>query len=83
MLSDLRDSGAIEQDADLVLLLYRPEVYAGHLSDKDLEGKEGTAELIVAKHRNGPTGTITLAFNKTCTRFDNYSPRDQDPIDAF
>jgi replicative DNA helicase len=83
MLSDLRDSGAIEQDADVVLFLYRPEMYAGHLADKDLEGKEGMAELIVAKHRNGPTGSVTLAFNKTCTRFDNYSPRDQEPIDAF
>ncbi len=83
MLSDLRDSGAIEQDADLVLFLYRPEMYAGHLSDKDLEGQEGMAELIVAKHRNGPTGKITLAFNKRCTRFDTYSPRDRDPIDAF
>ncbi len=83
MLSDLRDSGAIEQDADLVLFLYRPEMYAGHLSDKDLEGKEGMAELIVSKHRNGPTGSITLTFNKNCTRFDSYSPRDQDPVDVF
>ncbi len=83
MLSDLRDSGAIEQDADLVLFLYRPEMYAGHLSDKDLEGKEGMAELIVSKHRNGPTGSITLTFNKTCTRFDTYSPREQDPSDVF
>lgn len=83
MLSDLRDSGAIEQDADLVLFLYRPEMYAGHLSDKDLEGKEGMAELIVSKHRNGPTGSVTLTFNKNCTRFDSFSPRDQDPADAF
>ena len=82
MLSDLRDSGAIEQDADLVLFLYRPEMYAGHLSDKDLEGKEGMAELIVSKHRNGPTGSITLTFNKNCTRFDSFTPRDQDPMDA-
>ena len=83
MLSDLRDSGAIEQDADLVLFLYRAEMYAGHLSDKDLEGKEGMAELIVAKHRNGPTGKVILTFNKNCTRFDSFSPRDQDPVDAF
>ena len=82
MLSDLRDSGAIEQDADLVLFLYRPEMYAGHLSDKDLEGKEGMAELIVSKHRNGPTGSITLTFNKNCTRFDSFTPRDPDPMDA-
>ena len=83
MLSDLRDSGAIEQDADLVLFLYRPEMYAGHLTDKELEGKEGIAELIVAKHRNGPTGSITLAFNKSCTRFDNYTARDTELADAF
>ena len=82
MLSDLRDSGAIEQDADLVLFLYRAEMYAGHLSDQDLEGKKGMAELIVAKHRNGPTGTITLTFNKACTRFDSYSPREE-PADVF
>ncbi|MCZ6916630.1 MAG: replicative DNA helicase [Gemmatimonadetes bacterium] len=83
MLSDLRDSGAIEQDADLVLFLYRAEMYAGHLSDQELEGKEGIAELIISKHRNGPTGSVTLTFNKTCTRFDNYSPRDAEPVDAF
>ncbi len=82
MLSDLRDSGAIEQDADLVLFLYRPEMYAGHLSDKDLEGKEGMAELIVSKHRNGPTGSVILTFNKNCTRFDSFTPRDQDPMDV-
>ncbi len=82
MLSDLRDSGAIEQDADLVLFIYRPEMYAGHLSDKDLEGKEGMAELIVSKHRNGPTGSVILTFNKNCTRFDSFTPRDQDPMDV-
>ena len=82
LLSDLRDSGAIEQDADLVMFLYRAEMYAGQLSEQALEGKEGTAELILAKHRNGPTGTITLAFNKTCTRFDSYSQR-EGPSDAF
>ena len=82
MLSDLRDSGAIEQDADLVLFLYRAEMYAGHLSDKDLEGKEGMAELIVSKHRNGPTGSVTLTFNKNCTRFDSFTPRNPDPMDA-
>ena len=81
VLSDLRDSGAIEQDADLVLFLYRPEVYK-HLVDTP-DVSEGTAELILAKHRNGPTGTIKLVFTKEFTRFDNYSPRDQDPIDAF
>jgi replicative DNA helicase len=81
VLSDLRDSGAIEQDADLVLFLYRPEVYK-HLVDAP-DVSEGTAELILAKHRNGPTGTIKLVFTKEFTRFDSFSPRDQDPTDAF
>ena len=64
-LSDLRDSGAIEQDADLVLLLYRPEVY---FKDED---KAGEAEVIIAKHRNGPTGTIKLRFVDKYTSFEN------------
>ena len=65
-LSDLRESGAIEQDADVVLLLHRPELY-------DKEAKPGVAELIVAKQRNGPTGEIKLAFLRQHTRFENYS----------
>jgi replicative DNA helicase len=66
MLSDLRDSGAIEQDADVVLFLFRPEYYAP-------EGKrqmlKGVAELIVAKQRNGPTGPIPLYFESSYARF--------------
>jgi replicative DNA helicase len=81
MLSDLRDSGAIEQDADLVVFLYRAEMYA-HLTDKP-EFEEGVAEAILAKHRNGPTGTIKLAFRKECTRFENYSEREADDFDGF
>jgi len=75
MLSDLRDSGAIEQDADLVLFIYRAEMYK-HVLEQDADAREGTAEIILAKHRNGPTGTVTLAFRKDCTRFADFSDRE-------
>jgi len=68
MLSDLRESGSIEQDADLVMFLYRPEYYAPPEKKEELEGK---AELIVGKQRNGPTGSIELYFQKAYTRFDS------------
>ncbi|HMG96399.1 MAG TPA: DnaB-like helicase C-terminal domain-containing protein, partial [Gemmatimonadaceae bacterium] len=73
-LSDLRESGAIEQDADLVMFIYRQEVYDGP-TDKDGNSLEGRAEIIVGKQRNGPTGFVNLYFNKTYTRFENLSPR--------
>ena len=65
MLADLRESGAIEQDGDLVALLYRDEAYNPHTDDR------GVAEINIAKHRNGPTGTLKLAFRSEFTRFDN------------
>ncbi len=65
-LADLRESGAIEQDADMVCFIYRDEVY--NQDDPELKGK---AELIVAKHRNGPTGTVDLAFIGETTSFKN------------
>jgi len=80
MLSDLRDSGAIEQDADLVMFIYRAEMYQSLLDREDTE--EGLAELIVSKHRNGPTGTIKLVFHKEYTRFDNYTSREPEEPDA-
>ena len=67
LLSDLRESGAIEQDADVVIFLYRPAVY-----DKEDQELKGLAYLIVAKQRNGPTGRVTATFIDTYARFDNH-----------
>ncbi len=72
ILSDLRDSGAIEQDADLVIFIHRPEYY-----DREDESKRGVAEIMLAKHRNGPTGDIHLRFNREYTRFDNLTQREE------
>lgn len=66
-ISDLRESGSIEQDADMVILLHRDSVY-----DKDV--RPGEADLIVAKHRNGPTATITVAFQGHYSRFADMAP---------
>lgn len=70
MLSDLRESGSIEQDADIVMFVYRNEYY-----NPDDADSKGMAELIVAKHRNGPVGTVQLAFLKNYTRFMNLFKR--------
>ena len=79
MLSDLRDSGAIEQDADIVMFIHRPEYYEKENPDPQLVGK---AQLIIAKHRNGEVGTINLLFQKTITKFKN--PNKSDVMtDAF
>ena len=75
-LSDLRESGAIEQDADLVMFIYRAEVYEGSdAMDKDGNPVAGRAEIIVGKQRNGPIGTAHLFFHKAYTRFENYTAR--------
>ncbi|MEM9283488.1 MAG: replicative DNA helicase [Verrucomicrobiota bacterium] len=74
-MSDLRESGSIEQDADLVGLLMRPEVYAD--DEDDREEKWGEAELIIAKQRNGPTGEVPLTFHKEFMRFDNRAKVDE------
>ena len=73
MLSDLRESGALEQDADVVMFLYRDEIY-----NPESEAK-GIAEVIVAKHRNGPTATVKLAFLGHFTRYENMSRRTPPP----
>ncbi|MFO0549806.1 MAG: replicative DNA helicase [Polyangiaceae bacterium] len=70
-LSDLRESGAIEQDADTILFIYRDEYY-----NPDTSEHKGIAELIIAKQRNGPTGKVFTRFTSSCTRFDNLQPGD-------
>ncbi|MBA2291894.1 MAG: replicative DNA helicase [Gemmatimonadales bacterium] len=78
LLSDLRDSGAIEQDADLVMFIHRPEMYRDLREKAEQAGEtlEGRTDVILAKHRNGPTGQVDLYFHKQFTRFDNLSDRE-------
>ncbi|MGB2695123.1 MAG: DnaB-like helicase C-terminal domain-containing protein, partial [Dehalococcoidia bacterium] len=89
MLSDLRESGSIEQDADVVVFIYREDVYtssdqwqAQH-PDRPVDAfPEGIAQVIVAKHRNGPTGSIDLRFRKNLTRFEDLDVREPLPTYA-
>jgi replicative DNA helicase len=68
MLADLRESGALEQDADIVAFIYRDDTYPSRLVG------EGVAEVIVAKHRNGPTAKVRLAFIEHLTNFSDRAP---------
>ncbi|MBG7609947.1 MAG: replicative DNA helicase [Anaerolineae bacterium] len=72
VLSDLRESGSLEQDADIVMFIYRPEMY------EDDPSKENVAEIIIAKHRNGPVGSVQLIFRKNLAKFENALTRHLD-----
>jgi replicative DNA helicase len=86
-LADLRESGAIEQDADVVMLLHRPEVYLDHGApdyEERLDAVHGLAELIVAKNRSGPTDVVRLTWRPEFMRFENYSDyRTPDDVSDF
>ena len=73
-MSDLRESGSIEQDADVVILLHREDYY--HRGEEDYQ-QDNTAQLIIAKQRNGPTGNVELTFREKYTRFENASSAEE------
>ena len=75
-LSDLRESGSLEQDADMVLFIYRKDMYK---KPEDLDEESGTADIIIGKQRNGPTGDIKLVFIEKWTKFENPSPSEGPP----
>jgi len=76
-LSDLRESGSLEQDADIVMFLHRPEMYRNEKGESADNTDKGMAEVIIQKHRAGPTGTVKLVFMGEFTRFEN-AARNQD-----
>jgi replicative DNA helicase len=78
LLADLRESGAIEQDADTIVFIYRDEYY-----NPETTTDRGVAELIISKQRNGPTGKIHVRFSASCTRFDNLSREEASQYDQF
>ena len=78
MLSDLRESGSIEQDADLVMFIYREDYYNNNKKDDGTTASTGVAQVSIAKHRNGATGVVDLLFLKDVGLFSNYSKRDDE-----
>ncbi|MFK7785496.1 MAG: DnaB-like helicase C-terminal domain-containing protein, partial [Crocinitomicaceae bacterium] len=81
VLSDLRESGAIEQDADIVSFIYRPEYY-GFMQDEDGNSNAGVGEIIIAKHRNGALDSVRLRFIGQYARFDNIESYDESELDS-
>jgi len=78
VLSDLRESGAIEQDADIVSFIYRPEYY-GFIQDEEGNSNQGVGEIIIAKHRNGALNTVRLRFVPEYARFENIDSFSDEP----
>ncbi len=78
MLSDLRESGAIEQDADTIVFIYRDEYY-----NRETTNERGIAELIIAKQRNGPTGMVRARFVANYTRFENLAPGEYEEVEEY
>ena len=82
-LSDLRESGAIEQDADIVCFIHRPEYYSHSGIDEDGNNIRGKAEFIIAKHRSGSVGTVDMLFRKEYVRFENWDAADANDPSGF
>jgi replicative DNA helicase len=81
-LSDLRESGSIEQDADVVMFIYRPDIYG--LKQADGTSMEGIAEIIIGKQRNGPTGSVHLQWNAESATYEPLAPEwRMDPEEDF